>query len=58
MIKENIIQVPQTEKQQKTSATIPDWVRNNAQWWASDQISDKDFASGLQFLVKSGIIAV
>lgn len=58
MIKEKIIQVPQTEKEQTTLSTIPDWVKNNAGWWANDQISDKDFASGLQFLIESGIINV
>ena len=58
MIKENIIQVPETEKQQNDNSDIPDWVRNNASWWANDQISDKDFASGLQYLIKSGIITV
>lgn len=58
MIKEKIIQVPKTEKQQNEDSVIPDWVRNNALWWSNDQISDKDFASGLQFLVKSGIIVV
>lgn len=53
MIKEQIIQVPETEKQQDkdNDTTIPDWVRNNASWWSSNQISDKEFASGLQFPV-------
>lgn len=58
MIKEKIIQVPETEKQEGSNAVIPDWVRNNASWWATDKISDKDFASGLQYLIKSGIITV
>lgn len=58
MIKEKIIQVPETEKQQNETSDIPDWVKNNASWWANDQISDKDFASGLQYLIKSGIITV
>lgn len=60
MIKERIIQIPETQKQQNkdNDATIPDWVRNNALWWSNDQISDKEFVSGLQFLIQSGIITV
>ncbi len=38
--------------------TIPDWVRNNAAWWAEGAISDNDFASGIEFMIKEGIIIV
>ena len=38
--------------------SIPDWVRNNAGWWADGQISDEDFANGLQYLIKIGVISV
>ena len=31
---------------------------NNAGWWASGEISESDFISGIQFLVGSGIISV
>ena len=58
MIKEGIIQVPLTEKQQDGKSVIPDCVRNNAGWWAEGLISDKDFAGGLQFLIANGIISV
>jgi len=37
---------------------IPDWVRNNAQWWSLTQISDQDFAKGLEYLIKEDIIIV
>ena len=37
---------------------IPDWVRNNAGWWSTDQIEDNDFASGIEFMIKEGIIIV
>lgn len=58
MIKEKIIKVPETEKEENKNSSIPKWVRNNASWWASNQISDEDFASGLQYLIKVRIIAV
>jgi len=42
----------------KESKTIPDWIRNNAQWWSLTQISDQDFARGLEYLIKEDIINV
>jgi hypothetical protein len=41
-----------------TEISIPDWVKNNAGWWAQRLISDKDFASGIQYMIKEGIISV
>ena len=38
--------------------SIPAWIRNNAGWWAEGQIDDDSFVSGLQFLIKDGIIKV
>ncbi len=38
--------------------SIPTWIRNNAGWWADGQIDDSSFVSGLQFLIKEGIIKV
>ena len=37
---------------------IPDWIKNNAKWWADDLISDEDFVESIQYLVKKGIILV
>ena len=59
MIKEGIIIVPATSSGvAKDDVTIPDWVRNNAAWWAEGKIDDKAFANGLQYLIKEGIISV
>ena len=38
--------------------SIPDWVKNNAGWWAEGQIDDKAFASGIEFMIKQEIISV
>ncbi len=38
--------------------SIPDWVRINAGWWSSNQIQDSDFASGIEYMIKEGIIKV
>ena len=37
---------------------IPDWIKNNAKWWASDQIPDSAFLQGIQFLIKEGIMVI
>ena len=37
---------------------IPDWVRNNAGWWAEGLIDDQTFLGALQFLISEGVISV
>ena len=43
--------------QQETLA-VPEWVKNNAGWWADGQIPDSAFIDGIEFLIKEGIILV
>ena len=38
--------------------TIPDWIKNNAGWWADGQIPDSAFLHGIQFLINEEIIVV
>jgi hypothetical protein len=40
------------------SPTIPDWVRNTAKWWSLNQISDQDFAKGLEYLIQNDVIRI
>jgi len=42
----------------ETSLDIPSWIKNNAGWWADDQIGDSDFVSGIQFLINQGIMKI
>ena len=37
---------------------IPSWVKNNAGWWASGDISEADFLKGIEYLVSNGVIYV
>ena len=39
-------------------STVPDWIKNTAGWWASEQIPDSAFLQGIQYLIKEGIIVV
>lgn len=41
-----------------SSINIPNWVRNNAGWWATGQIHDTDFVSGIEFLITEDIIVI
>ena len=50
-----ILMAPVVSSQQ---ATIPTWIKNNAMWWASDQIPDSAFLQGIQFLIKEGIMVI
>jgi len=37
---------------------IPDWIRNNAGWWADRQIDDDTFVNGIKFLIEQNIIQI
>jgi len=39
-------------------AQIPDWVKNNANWWSENLIDDTDFINGLQYLIEYKIIKI
>ncbi len=58
MIKENIMVISGLPEQaaEATQEQVPQWVRNNAGWWANGLISDGDFVSGIKYLVEQGII--
>jgi len=60
MIKENIMVISGLPEQtaEATQEQVPQWVRNNAGWWANGLISDNDFVSGIKYLVEQGIIQV
>ena len=58
LIQKEIIKIPYTEPEGETIASIPDWVKNNAEWWITEKISDTEFTLALQYLIKKGIITV
>ena len=37
---------------------IPGWIKNNAGWWSTNLIDDTDFVSGIQYLIKEGIMSI
>jgi len=74
LIQEGIMIIPPTETSESSddSDAIPDagqraqafdqrvpaWIKNNAGWWATDQINDSAFLQGIQYLVQKGIIVI
>ena len=43
---------------QVTASLVPEWVKNNAGWWADGQIPDSAFIDGIEYLIKDGIIKI
>ena len=65
LINKNIILIDTTTDEKAyiptdTSDTkrVPDWVKNNAGWWAGDLIGDYDFLNGIKYLINKGVILV
>ena len=40
------------------TVAIPNWIKNNAAWWAEGQIDDDAFIQGIQFLIKESILKI
>jgi hypothetical protein len=47
----DVIQTP-------SPTAIPEWIKNNAGWWANGDIDDNSFVQGIQFLIKEGIMKI
>ena len=60
LINQNIIKVPPTSQGGTDTALneIPEWIKNNAGWWAQGKIKTSDFLMGIQFLIEQGIIRI
>ncbi len=46
--------VPNTE----SVDAIPEWIKNNAGWWANGQIDDGSFVSGIQWLISNAVMTI
>ena len=40
------------------TTAIPNWIKNNAGWWADGSIDDNSFVQGIQWLIKEGIMKI
>ena len=41
-----------------TPTKIPEWIKNNAKWWADGAIDDNSFKQGIQHMIKENIISI
>ncbi len=48
----------ETQSQYGDTKSIPDWIKNNANWWSENLIGDIDFINGLQYLIEYKIIKI
>jgi len=49
---ESEIEIPEPRKQ------VPEWIKNNAEWWSQGEINDDTFVSGIQYLMKEKIVDI
>ena len=49
---------PESSLSKPEIKSIPDWIKNNAKWWANGQIDDNAFVEVMQFLIKEEIIQI
>ena len=50
------ILIPNSSAQEESQ--IPDWVKNVAGWWATNNISEKEFLNGIEYLINNNIIYI
>ena len=41
-----------------SAQSVPEWIKNNAAWWAEGTISESEFISAIQFLIKEKILTI
>lgn len=61
LVENNILKIPPTrvEKQSTESdMSLPSWVKTNVGWWADGKVTQTEFISSMQFLVKNDIIKI
>lgn len=56
---QGILKITGFEKGLPTQTSkIPQWIKTNANWWSTDQISDSEFLKSVDFLFKKSIAVV
>ncbi|MDE1818692.1 MAG: hypothetical protein KGI19_08830 [Thaumarchaeota archaeon] len=43
---------------QKSSSSIPTWIKNTAKWWGEGQISDDEYIKSIQWLIDQKILVI
>ncbi len=53
----SVVEAVQPTERVYQPVVVPQWIKNNAEWWEQGLISDDDFANGIHHLVKKRIIS-
>ena len=58
-----ITDIPDSEKPELSidfsyTNLVPDWIKNNAGWWADGLIDDNSFVSGIQWLISNNVMTI
>ncbi|MFZ0183949.1 MAG: hypothetical protein WBV92_04770 [Nitrosotalea sp.] len=48
----------QTQSSASNTYYIPQYIKNNAKWWAGGEITDNEFINAIQFLIKNGYMLI
>ena len=58
--KQGIINIPPgpIDETGETAQSVPDWIKNTAEWWSDDLITEDDFVQAIQWLATKGIITL
>ena len=58
LIRQNPTLFSTEQNSEPENVKIPHWVKAITGWWIDEKISDKEFATALEYLIKVGIIVV
>jgi len=58
LIRENPTLFSTEQNSEPENVKIPHWVKATTGWWIDEKISDKEFTTALDYLIKVGIIVV
>jgi hypothetical protein len=58
LITAEIIDITPKESDSDMQSEIPKWIKTNTKWWTEGLIDDETFASGLAYLIETGVIVV
>jgi len=61
LIEQKIMDVPQhkvTILEPVHEIVLPNWVKNNASWWADGLVSDQEFVQAIEWLIDEGVMTV
>ena len=53
-----IIEVGTSVGRTQIEATLPEWIKSNAGWWATGEIDDETFVTAIKYLINNEIIMI